>query len=248
MHRPIVIQGAMDAELSLLLHRLQSPRRILKGGYAFYTGYLQDVPVVLSRTLIGAVNVAAATTLALSFSPIALLNQGTAGGHSEKAPRGSIVLGTSYLNASSVNTAFRAAGQGVDLTGWTLRPCEQAQNGRTVEKTVFTPDSRLLSVARRVKERYHDGPVVEGVISSSDFWNRELDRIAWARETHHSLCEEMEAAPVCQLCESYGIPMLGWRVISNNEVTGEDYNLHTARLSQLFALYFLDGLHETPLA
>ena len=49
----------------------------------FYKGTINDYPVVVSVTEIGMTNAAVATTLGIeNFNPIAIINQGTAGGTS----------------------------------------------------------------------------------------------------------------------------------------------------------------------
>jgi adenosylhomocysteine nucleosidase len=41
----------------------------------------------------------------------------------------------------------------------------------------FKGDEQLLAAAESVKNLYHKGRVVEGIIGSAEIWNSELDRI-----------------------------------------------------------------------
>ena len=79
---PVVIQGAMDVEVLVLVAALAHPVEERAAGWTFWRGTLDGVPVVVSKTLKGMENAAAATALAVErYHPSAIINQGTAGGH-----------------------------------------------------------------------------------------------------------------------------------------------------------------------
>ena len=63
-----------------------------------------------------------------------------------------------------------------------------------------------------------------GKIASGDLWNREFDRILFLNDKYNTLCEEMETGGVYTTANSFNVPVLSVRIISNNELLQEDYN------------------------
>lgn len=91
---PILIEGAMECETDLLIKKIDDPKEQRIGGWRFISGDLNGIPVVLSVTSIGMTNAAAATALGIEyFRPIAVINQGTSGGHDPALHTFDIVLG-----------------------------------------------------------------------------------------------------------------------------------------------------------
>src|SRR5712671_7418879 len=100
--RPVVIQGAMDVEIQKLAHAIENPTEEKIQGWTFWRGTVDGYPVVVSKTLKGMENAAAATVLAAErYHPIAIVNQGTAGGHEPGLHVFDIVLGTDSVNLGS---------------------------------------------------------------------------------------------------------------------------------------------------
>src|SRR5512137_2469344 len=76
----IVVQGAVDTELQPLLAALEGKEPIQIAAWTFWRGRIGGRTVVVSRTEVGPVNAATATTLAIqNFRPRLIINQGTAG-------------------------------------------------------------------------------------------------------------------------------------------------------------------------
>ena len=61
------------------------------------------------------------------------------------------------------------------------------------------------------------------MLGSGDLFSREIDRIHWMQEKKGELCEEMESVGTYECCRRFGVPCIGVRVISNNELTGEPF-------------------------
>src|SRR5262249_49044408 len=77
----IAVQGALDSELQPLLAALEGKEQIQIAAWTFWRGRIGAKRVVVSRTEVGPINAAAATTLAIvNFKPKLIINQGTAGG------------------------------------------------------------------------------------------------------------------------------------------------------------------------
>jgi len=240
--RPVVIQGAMDVEVRKLAAAIQNPTEERVGGWTFWRGTLDGYPVVISKTLKGMENAAAATVLAAEhYRPAAIVNQGTAGGHVPDLHVYDIVLGTQAVNLGSFKTGFRTRGRGSDAVEWSpldlMRSdgsAAQDPNARTMRR--FTGDERLLAAAHGARDSYRRGRVVDGVIGSSNVWNSELDRIQRFHEQFGTTAEEMEAASSAQIAGLFQIPFLGIRVVSNNITNGEAYDTRTGEACQEYVL------------
>src|SRR6476660_2818249 len=69
--RPIVVQGAMDVEIRRLAAALDHAEEQTVRGWTFWRGEVGGYPVVISKTLKGMENAAAATALAAErYDPI----------------------------------------------------------------------------------------------------------------------------------------------------------------------------------
>jgi adenosylhomocysteine nucleosidase len=187
-------------------------------------------------------NAAAATALAAErYHPIAIINQGTAGGHVPELHVRDIVLGAVSVNTGSFKTGFRKGGEGSLVSEWSpldLMRSEgsagQDPRARTLRR--FAGDAGLLEAARAVSSRYAHGHVVEGVMASSDTWNSELDRIKDLHDRFGTTAEEMEAASVAQIAGMFQIPFLGIRIVSNNITNGEPYDPTVGEACQDYVL------------
>jgi adenosylhomocysteine nucleosidase len=240
--QPLVVQGAMDAEVRMLVSALEHPSETRLGGWTFWSGTLGGYPVVVSKTMKGMSNAAAATALAVErYHPVGIINQGTAGGHHSELHVLDIVLGVESVNLGSIKTPFRAAGAGVKADEWMPLDLMRSEGSAGMDPLALTmrrwrADERLLESAKRVRNTYTKGRVVDGVIGSADVWNSELDRIARFHREFGTSVEEMETASAAQVAASLQIPFLGIRVLSNNITDGETYDRNAGEACQEFVL------------
>jgi adenosylhomocysteine nucleosidase len=239
---PVVIQGAMDVEVLRLAAALDRPVEEHVGGWTFWRGSLDGKPVVVSKTLKGMENAAAATALAIErYHPSAFVNQGTAGGHVPALHVGDIVIGLETVNIGSFKTGTRQRGEGSLYSEWAPLDLNRSEgsagqdpNARQMRR--FAADPGLLAAAREARGPHTGSAIVEGVIASSDVWNSELDRIAWLHDRFGTTVEEMEAASAAQIAGIYGVPFLGIRVVSNNITNGGAHDRTTGEICQAFVL------------
>jgi adenosylhomocysteine nucleosidase len=231
---PILVQGAMPSETDGLVSRLEDAHVETVGGWTFWRGLIDGHPAIVSKTMKGEANVAAATAIAVEhFHPAAIVNEGTAGGHDPRLQVYDIVLGTYAVNLGSFKTGRRDLGKGSNPLEWTpldLLASEGSAGMDPKARTMrrFRADDQLLAAANSVKATYHRGRVVEGVIGSSDVWNSELDRIEQMHRQYGTSVEDMETASAAQIAGVYRIPFLGVRVVSNNITNGGTYDGHAA--------------------
>jgi len=238
--RPIVVQGAMQVEVAALVARLDDVKEEHIGGWTFWRGTVDGYPVIVSKTLKGITNAAAATVLAIEhFTPVAIVNQGTAGGHDAKLHLYDIVLGASAVNLGAFKSPYRAAGRGSNPLEWQPLDLTRADgsaagdpNARRLAR--FEGDSALLAAARRAKASYSRGRVVEGVIGSSDMWNDEVDLVAHYNAAFSTMVEEMETASAAQVASLLRVPFLGIRVVSDNIINGGAYDPKTSEACEEF--------------
>lgn len=236
--KPIIIQGPMPIEAENFAKKLKNVKEEKSGSFVFYKGTLNNYPVIVAKTGKGMENTAAATAVAIEkYKPIAIINQGTSGGHDPNLNVFDIVLGKKTVNIGSLKTVSKEENEGIDPTVW--KPMDlmasegSAGEDPNAEKPRFYDgDQELLAVANAVKETYTKGKIVEGTIGSADVWNNEVDRIKWFHNKFGTSVEEMEGASAAQIAKAYDVAFLGIRVLSNNKVNGGKYNPNTAAACQ----------------
>jgi len=209
-------------------------------GWTFWRGTLDGVPVVVSKTLKGMENAAAATALVIErYRPSAIINQGTAGGHPPALRVGDIVIGLETVNIGSFKTGVRQRGEGSRFEDWSPLDLNRSEGSAGQDPNAkrmrrFAGDPGLLEAARQARAQYSSSALVEGVIASSDVWNSELDRVAWLHDTFGTTAEEMEAAAAAQIAAAYRVPFVGIRIVSNNITNGGAYDRNTGEACQAF--------------
>eukprot|EP01052_Picozoa_sp_SAG31_P017677 SAG31_NODE_1220_length_9296_cov_3.409046_3_plen_192_part_00 len=117
--RPVLIQGPMPIEAEYFAAQLSNVCVEHVANYVFYLGELDGYPVCVCKTAKGVENTAAATAIALErYYPIAIINQGTSGGHDPSLRVGDIVLGKRVLNIGNLKSPIRAEGDGSNPFSW----------------------------------------------------------------------------------------------------------------------------------
>lgn len=241
--RPVVIQGAMDVETQHIIEQLTDVHEEPFGPFRCVRGLYEGHPLVVSETQWGMANAAALAALAIArYQPQAIISQGTAGAHDPSLEVYDIVLGVRTANSSAWQSHYRAAGEGVDYRGlkklgvfaW------NAQKKDFTQEVYHFGDAALLKAARQAASSCRRSKVVEGTITTCDSWNCEVDRIAFLREFYGSLAEEMEGDAVAQICQSFAVPFLSVRIISNSILKNRDpWDLGTGPVCQDFVLALL---------
>lgn len=230
----IVVQGAMPGEIDLLVAGRPGGTWVERAGYAFY----EAGDLVVSRTGVGIMNAAISTMEAIrAYAPACVVNQGVAGGATREMRVCDLVIGLDSAYINDLRTPARAAGTGSDALKWRAGD-QYAKRPRA--------DERLVALAREIP--YAEGRVFFGTLGAGDVYSREIDRIDQLRAWHDHLCEDMESAAVYRACAACGVPAIGIRAISNNELTGQtddDALYRTAEVAaQNFAARYVARLGE----
>lgn len=230
--KPIMIVGAMNPEVDILIEKLENKKEEKIGIYNIAEGTINNYPVVIAQSEVGTINAAALTTLAIQkYNPIIIINAGTAGGIGRKIHKGDIVIGKEIFNIVSAKTPYREEKEGSNSLEWDYITFV---NGGVDEKKTIKANKELVEFVYNLKELYKQGNVYTGVIGSGDIWNREKDKILYLSEKHDVLCEEMEGISVYTIASNNNIPVVGIRVISDNEILGEEYDRNLGRKGQEF--------------
>ena len=249
--RPVVVQGAMQIEVDALVHRLDRPAMETVGGWTFWRGTIDGYPVIVSKTLKGMTNAAAATVIAVErYHAIAIINQGTAGGHDPALHVYYIVLGTSSVNLGAFKSPARPAGAGSSTLDWspidlTAADGSAASGATPRHPATFKGDTSLLAAARSARQTYTKGKIVEGVIGSSDVWNDEVDRILKLHAVYGTEAEEMETASAAQIAAQLDVPLLGIRILSDNTLNGGAYDPKTSEACEDYVYHVVKAYIAT---
>jgi len=240
MEKPIMIMGAMeDVKLDILKGKMENIQIEKEKTCTFYKGTLLDKSVVLCSTSIGSINASMATLLGiLKYNPKMIIVQGIAGGHGTYIHAKDIVVATEIININTLETEKKLKGEGSNSLEWKLNNfIDDTGNEIIIEKS----NELLIDTAKKVE--YEHGNVLFGRIGSGDVWNKEADRILMFNEKYQTLCEEMEGYAIAKVANTYAIPMINIRAISNNEVLGEAYIREVGKYSQEFTIEMLKKLN-----
>lgn len=196
---PIVILGALDAEVDALLSQLEGRKAVVSGGLSAQTGTLFGKQAVICKSGVGKVYAAMTTQwLTHQFRPSAVLFTGVAGALNPDYEVGDIILARDCVQ---YDMDARGLGFSVGTIPYT-------------DLRFFESDKRLLELAEasEVDHRVHTGRVLTG------------DRFV-THEAIHQLNElrselggdavEMEGASVAHVCAVHRIPALVIRTISD---------------------------------
>jgi adenosylhomocysteine nucleosidase len=184
-----------------------------------------DVVCVISG--IGMVAAAAASEHAIStYSPAMVLNFGCTGAHHRELFPGDVVIGDRLVHQGRMRFApdgeiipfsigFQVQGEIEQVTVVSTDPSLRAL-AEEVANTISLP---MWAEQNRLSGQRERPPLIRtGTVSSGDIWLQSPDLIDRAHQRTSSLCEDMEAAAIAQVCALHGVPFLTIKDISNNEL------------------------------
>ncbi|MEZ4520346.1 MAG: 5'-methylthioadenosine/S-adenosylhomocysteine nucleosidase [Thermomicrobiales bacterium] len=216
----ILVAVAMESEAVHLRRLLADVEEEPVGRWRRSSGQLGGTAVDLLISGIGLAYSAGATTAALmDRRPSAVLNYGCAGAHRIDIHAGDVIVASTVAHLASY--VHRPDGT-KHLFGFRVgedeshRHFDQLPTDRELVERARRAASELELPrwpGRDAEPGFHYGPV-----GSADVWTQHVDTIGELHAAHNTLCEDMEAAAIGQICALFGVPFLTIKDISNNEL------------------------------
>lgn len=217
---PVVVICAMDSEAIHLCRKLTSATETPFHVWHRTCGSIGEIDVQVVVSGIGLINAAAATSIVCDeLDPRAVVNYGCSGAHRSELDCGDVVVGERIVHLSSVivqpDGEQRYAGFRLNIDGEVVVRDAMFSDPLLVESALAEASSVDLPAWPGIEHRPR---VVAGTVGSADVWNQNDAGILAHHHKHGTLCEEMEAAAIAQICSLYEIPFLAVKDISNNEL------------------------------
>jgi len=226
MTNRIIVMVAMEEEAQFFYPLLdeQVEQESIRGIVKTVRGKLNGISIDVVISGIGAVYAAAAMTAALTSGPAdAVISCGCSGAHMPEQRMGDIVIGSRVvpLSAEVVDRHGKSR-----LAGVRCSMLDEATMG-------FDADPELLRVATEAAKSVRDeigsaahAPRVDvGIVGSSDVWRQSPEVIGQCYTAHKTLCEEMEAHALAQVCRIFGVPFVAIKDVANSEIHPEPIQL-----------------------
>jgi len=222
----ILIVIAMQTELMHLLKKFTDISEHKIGQYTYYQTKVENKTVYILLTKVGIINTAISLTKFLNIiKPDIIINAGTAGAHDKKYNVGDIILAKEVIYMNSVETLYKEEDEGSNSLTWKLITFTEDNSKDYIgDIKLYHADDKLMSIIKQIGEKYKM-IMYEGRIGSGDIWNKEKDRINFLHDKYKTSCEEMEIYSIYTICDQENIPCLGIKIISNNEMNGQSYDL-----------------------
>lgn len=228
--RPIIVMVAMEYEMNFLLEKLENRKYEKINKYEFYEGTINDYPIVVCHCHVMSFNATIATTIAITkYNPIAIISQGCSGAHTKDIRKNDIIIGEKCVNIVSSKTPHKKENEGSNSLDWELVSFIENADDKLQYQTA---DKNLIELCKTIP--FSKGKIYFGTLGSGDVWNNETDRILHLHEKYGTLCEDMESIAVYYTANTFNIPVIGIRIISNNEVIGDVYAKDFELISQEF--------------
>jgi adenosylhomocysteine nucleosidase len=209
----IGIIGAMDEEIRILKEKMNNVQTTIIAGCEFHQGELNKKQVVLTKSGIGKVAAAVATTLLLEkFQPDTIINTGSAGGYDTTLNVGDIVIST--------EVRFHD----VDVTAFGYEIGQMAQL-----PAAFPAQEKLIAIAEQAAQSLTSLKTITGLICTGDIFMADPEKAEIARKNFPTMAAcEMEAAAIAQVCYQFKVPFVIIRSLSDiagkkSEISFEQY-------------------------
>lgn len=259
-HGPIALVVAMEAELAHFLAMAEPVGEERHGPWLDRHVRVAGQEVVALCCGIGMVNAAAGTEHVIDrHAPRAVFNFGCVGAHRRDILPGDVIIGSGAVNHGAVHILhdgseyfpgleYQFAGETVALTE--LETDRELREATIAAAEGWSPDPwpRGLNLPPDVEQRPPQTHV--GRVGSADQWTQFHDRLDMLHGKHGTLCEDMEAAAIAQVCARHGVPFMTVKDVSNNEyhvlteLTGEIEVLPAEEVGRRSAELVLRTLHR----
>ncbi len=235
--KPILLQVAMEVECNTLLKEIENINQKEISGYTFYEGTINGYPIVISLSKVGLIEASSSLTIAIeTYHPKLIINYGIAGSTTPSLHVKDIVIATNCININSYKTAYFKKDEGSHPEKWELLTF---LSGKPDCFTKYESTKILLDIA---KKNPPQGNYLCGTIGSGDVWNQEVDRILFLNEKYHILCEDMESAATYKISKNRNLPVISFKIISDNLLLGEEYNREIGGYLQEYIIQYVKVL------
>ena len=228
----IGIIGAMDEEVRILKEKMNNVQTTVIAGCEFYQGELNAKQVILTKSGIGKVAAAVATTLLLEkFQPDTIINTGSAGGYDSSLNVGDLVIST--------EVRFHD----VDVTAFGYEIGQMAQL-----PAAFSADEKLIDIAQQASQSLQSLKTIQGLICTGDIFMADPEKAEIARNNFPTMAAcEMEAAAIAQVCYQFKVPFVIIRSLSDiagktSEISFEQYLPTAAKNASILVEAILNRL------
>ena len=237
MKKLILIQCAMEVEAEKIINKLENKTEINIQGYKFYEGNIYDTKIIVSLSKVGLIHTSASLSLAIEkYKPDIILNMGISGATDKKLHTKDIIIAESIININSYITPHKKETEGSNPNEWILLTFLSGEEDRLIEEKA---DKKLLETTKKILK---NEKVTTGKIGSGDVWNREVDRITYLNKKYDILCEDMESIATYTIANQNNIPVISIKMISDNILTGEEYNREVGIELQKIMIKYLEEL------
>lgn len=204
----IAIVGAMEEEVEILRREIGIGKITTIANCEFIEGKVGKHEVIVTKSGIGKVNAAMATTILLqNYKPDIVLNTGSAGGTHPDLEVGTIVISDYVLHHDVDVTAF----------GYELGQVPQLP-------AMFPSDKELINLAKETVTELDTYKHAVGTIASADVFMSDADRVLSVKEKFpRVIAVEMEAAAVAQVCYQFNTKFVVIRALS--DIAGKESSI-----------------------
>ncbi|MCK5819280.1 MAG: 5'-methylthioadenosine/S-adenosylhomocysteine nucleosidase [Psychromonas sp.] len=196
----IGIIGAMDEEILIIKEKLNRPHCTKIAACDFYEGEFNTKHIILTKSGIGKVAAAIATTLLIKEFEIDLvINIGSAGGYD------------TTLNIGDIVIANELRFHDVDVTAFGYEIGQMAN-----QPAAFYSDKKLVDIALQASASLNEIKVTAGLICTGDIFMADPAKAAIALSNFPEIVAcEMEAASIAQTCQQFSVPFVIVRSLSD---------------------------------
>lgn len=238
-NRPILIQVAMEIECQEILKYINNLEKKEIFGYTYYKGNINGSNILISISKVGLIHTSSSLTIAIKeFNPRIIINTGIAGATDKKLHIGDIVIADTIININSYRTPNLKEGEGSNPNNWELLTFLSGEVDKLVKEKANTT---LIEDAKSITNNEY-GKIYIGSIGSGDVWNREIDRILYLNKNYNILCEDMESIATYTIANSLNIPVISIKMISDNTLTGEEYNREIGKKLEKYIIEYINNV------
>jgi len=243
----ILFVFAMKSEFMHLLEKFPERTEEKIGEYTLYkTKYGKNI-IYFLHSKIGSLNTSISLTKTLNkIKPDIIINAGTSGGHDKNLNVGDFILAKDVINSNEIETNEKELNKGSNSLEWELNTFYEEEKEKDFEGRIkiYNGDKDLIEKIKIIGISNNFKPILEGRVSSGDIWNKEEDRIKLFNDKYSTLCEEMELYSVYKICDQEKIPCIGIKIISNNAMNGQKYDITVTKTLDEFLYAIIQNISE----